>query len=415
MAPRLAYRVRRPPTPPEPDPALDGSMSFFSNRLRTDLSRNPLTCLLEERRGSGLDTLDLTESNPTHVDLPYPHREIADALARSCPPFYEPHPRGLRSAREAISTWLGHRGLSPNPDQLLITSGTSEAYSFLFKLLLNPGESLLVPRPSYPLLDFIAALDGVRLRSYRLVHDRRWRVDLDSLEEALEDRTRAVVVIHPNNPTGSCLSDEEAAGLLNFCARNSLAVISDEVFLEYPLTETASRVSSLEGTQETLVFCLDGLSKSAGMPQVKLSWIRASGPATLCEEALQRLDLISDTFLSVGTPVQAALPRLLEIGAGVRAALQDRLASNLQWLRHQMRSVPSCSLLEPEAGWNAVLRLPAVRSDEAWALELLRKGVYVQPGYFYDFTEEAILVVSLLPPEELFRKGLSQVLAHAGE
>lgn len=390
-------------------------MSRFSNRLRTDLSRNPLSRLLEERRNSGLGTVDLTESNPTRANLPYPHREIADALARSCPAFYEPHPRGLRSAREAISAWLGRRGPSPDPDRLLITSGTSEAYTFLFKLLLNPGESLLVPRPSYPLLDFIAALDGVRLRPYRLVHDRRWRVDLGSLEEACEDRTRAVVVIHPNNPTGSCLPDEDAAGLLDFCARNSLAVISDEVFLEYPLTEIARRASSLEGTRETLVFCLDGLSKSAGMPQVKLSWIRASGPESLCEEALQRLDLISDTFLTVGTPVQAALPRLLEIGAGVRAALQERLASNLHWLRQQMRSVPSWALLEPEAGWNAVLRLPAVRSDEAWALEFLREGVYVQPGYFYDFTEEVVLIVSLLPPEDLFRKGLSQVLARAEE
>jgi aspartate/methionine/tyrosine aminotransferase len=386
----------------------------FSSRLRWDLPRNRLTLLAEERWRRGEEVLDLTESNPTRVGLPYPAADILAALSDPRTLTYEPSPRGLPEARAAVAERLSRLGVPADPERLLLTASTSEAYAFLFNLLLDPGEEVLVPHPSYPLLDLLASLESVRLRPYALAYEGRWSLDLDSLRRATTAATRAVVVVHPNNPTGCFLRREEADGLRAWCRERGLAIISDEVFRDYALAPDADRLPTLAGVEDVLTFCLDGLSKSAGLPQMKLGWIWLAGPPGLRREALERLELVADSFLSVGSPVQHAARRLLQIGDRMRGLILERLRANLDLLRAAVARAPSCTLLEPEGGWTAVLRLPATRSDEDWALELLREeGVRVHPGYFYDFTQEAVLILSLLPEPGIFREGVARVMARA--
>ncbi|MEE9219600.1 MAG: pyridoxal phosphate-dependent aminotransferase [Acidobacteriota bacterium] len=386
----------------------------FSSRLSQRLSRNRLAIALERRLQRGEPILDLTESNPTRVGIPYPAQEIAAALSTPRLITYEACARGLRETRECVAEWLGRRGPRPSPEDLLLTAGSSEAYAYLFKLLLDPGDAALVPQPSYPLLDLLARLEAIRLIPYRLVHDGRWSIDLDSLYGAADPRAKVLMAVHPNNPTGSYLTCQDARALVEFCRQRRLSIICDEVFFEYSLGASHPRRPTLMGTEEVLTFCLDGLSKSAGLPQMKLGWICISGPDSLRREALERLELIADTFLTVGAPVQLAAPQLLELGAGVRASIQARTRGNLEWLRAEVRHVPTCTLLEPEGGWSAVLRLPATRNDEEWALELLEAdGVRVHPGYFYDFREEAVLVLSLLPEPASFREAVARLLGRA--
>lgn len=385
-------------------------MTRFSSRLGWETPPNRLSMLLEELRRAGRDVIDLTESNPTRVGLACPAGGFPDALADPRSLHYEPAPRGLPEARSAVARWLGRRGVPADPERIVLTSGTSEAYSHLFKILLDPGEAVLVPRPSYPLLDLLAPLESVRLRPYALARDGRFRLDPDSLREAAGPGARAVVVIHPNNPTGSFLSREEARGVRELCRERDLALISDEVFLEYALSSDPRREPTLAG-DEVLTFCLGGLSKSAGLPQAKLGWIWVGGPPAERRRALERLDLVADTFLSVGGAVQHALPILLERGEEVRASITARLRENLAALSSAVARAPECTLLPPEGGWAAVLRLPSTRSDEEWALELLRhEAVRVQPGYFYDFEEEAVMVLSLLPDPSRFRDGVERIL-----
>lgn len=374
----------------------------FSSRLPWDLPANRLSRALEQRRRSGARIFDLTLSNPTSAGLVYPD-EIRSVLADPAVLRYEPHPSGALAAREAVADCYAARGAAVHPDQVVLAAGTSEAYAWLFKLLCDPGDQVLVPRPSYPLFDFLAGLEAVGLVQYPLVYYGRWWVDFEALARALTPRTRAILVVHPNNPTGSLIHPSQQERLAELCAQRGLALISDEVFSDYPLAPGLERIQSLCRLEQPLVFSLNGLSKSAGLPQMKLAWIVVGGPARLRTEAVHRLELIADTYLSVGTPVQHALPALMRLGESVRRQIHERVRGNLARLAARFGPESPCQLLAPEAGWYAVVRVPQVRSEEQWCLELLeRYGVLVQPGYFFDFLSEAYLVVSLLaPPEDL--------------
>ena len=358
----------------------------FSRRSNWSPAVNRLTAA---RIARGDDVLDLTQSNPTQAGIAYPLDELSDAMARAARVPYDPDPRGIRIAREAIG----------NADDLILTASTSEAYSLLFKLLCDPGDNVVIATPSYPLFEHLAALEMVELRTFALEFHRRWEIDCAQVREAVNDRTRAIVVVNPNNPTGSFVTAAEQESL----AALGLPVISDEVFLRYGGGTSFVR-------EDVLTFTLNGLSKSAGLPHYKLAWIRVSGPGK--KEALDGLELIADNFLSVGTPVQAALPDLLRIGAGIRASIAERVARNHAHLTEAIRAKPSMTALPVEGGWSAVLRMPRVKTDEEIALELVeRHGVIVHPGYFFDFEGEGFLVVSLLTAPDIFAEGIARLLA----
>jgi len=387
---------------------------MFSSRLHWDLRPNPLTLLLESKRRSGAAILDLTESNPTRAGFTYPEPAILQALAQQGSLVYDPTPIGLPAAREAVAAYYRARGHQVGSDRILLTASTSEAYAFLFKLLANPGDEILVPRPSYPLFDYLAALESVRPVPYALAYHGRWSLDVDALISAITPRTRAIVLVNPNNPTGSFLKHGELERLIPVCQEKSLAILSDEVFSDYALAAEQDRVETLAGEQRVLAFCLSGLSKIAGLPQMKVGWMVLAGPQTLQEAARNRLELIADTYLSVGTPVQHALPQLLAAGDAVREQIQQRSRANHNFLQSALEANSSCTLLHTEGGWYAILRMPRTRSEEQWCLELLEKdSVLVQPGYFYDFETEAFLVVSLLTPPETFREGIQRLRTRA--
>ncbi|HEY7820313.1 MAG TPA: pyridoxal phosphate-dependent aminotransferase, partial [Vicinamibacteria bacterium] len=331
---------------------------------------------------------------------------IVPSFAEDAVLRYAPDPRGSPTAREAIAGYYRDRGAHIRPEDLFLTASTSEAYSFLFKLLCDGGDEVLVPRPSYPLFDFLAALDDVRPWSYPLRFDGAWHLDFAALESSLTERTRALVAVHPNNPTGSYLSADEGERLLDL----ELPLIADEVFLDFPLSERepATFARSTRG----LVFVLSGLSKLAGLPQMKLGWIAIAGERELRREAALRLEHIADTYLSVGAPVQVAAPRLFELAPSIRREISERTRRNLTALREAAASAPEVTLLEPQGGWYATLRLPAVRRSEEWALSLLdEQSVYVHPGSFFGFELEACLVVSLLTPAGPFDEGLRRLLS----
>jgi alanine-synthesizing transaminase len=380
---------------------------MFSSRLHWDLKPNPISKLLANKRHAGIPILDLTESNPTTSGLKYPVEEMVAAFADSHLARYEPNPAGMWSARDAVCSHLGGLYL----DRLFLTASTSEAYTYLFKLLTDPGDEVLVPRPSYPLFEFLAGMELLRVKQYPLRYEGRWEIDFAALEELVTARTRAVVLVNPNNPTGSFLHRNELGLLVDFCQRHELAIISDEVFSEYVLSLPGDEIRSLQDVDAVLTFSMSGLSKLAGMPQMKLGWIAVNGPAKLRDEALANLELIADTYLSVGTPVQVAAARLLEIGRRIRAEISSRTARNLSELSKRVQT-SACNLLKVEGGWYAPLRVPQVKTEEERVLELLdRDNVLVQPGYFYDFESEAYLIVSLLAPEAVFDAGVEKILA----
>jgi aspartate/methionine/tyrosine aminotransferase len=367
----------------------------WSRRLPWEHPTNRLTRAVAERKARGLPVLDLTETNPTRVGIPYPEEELAEILRRSADPTYEPHPRGSLAAREALAA-----SLSCSPDDLVLTASTSESYSYLFKLFGDPGDEVLTAAPSYPLLDSLAALEGLTLSHFHLPPSRRFALDVERVELALTPRTRLLVLVHPGNPTGAFLSAAEQDAVAELCAARGLPVISDEVFADYPLGDVHPRpMAAVSG--EALSFSLGGLSKSAGLPSWKLGWIRVGGPAELRRRAVAALEMVADSYLSVGTPVQRALPEILEIAPRIRAAIRERILGNLQTLR----SLPG--LLEPAGGWSAVVRFGLPQPDEELALEMLENtGVLVHPGYFFDFATDDFLVLSLLPEPERFAEGV---------
>jgi alanine-synthesizing transaminase len=381
----------------------------FSDRLNWSQRPNRISTLLAEKRQAGIRVLDLTESNPTRAGLSYPDAEILASLADERALHYDPSPRGLLHAREAVAGYYRDRGLSIDPERALLTASTSEAYAYVFKLLANPGDEILAPRPSYPLFEFLAGLESVTIRQYPLRYDGVWHVDFDALEQTITPRTRAIVVVNPNNPTGSFLKRAELERLEALAVRHGLAILSDEVFRDYALNEDAERASTLAGERRALTFSMSGLSKIAGLPQMKAGWIVASGPGS--DVALEAMELIADTYLSVSTPVQIALPRLLALAAGVMDQIGQRTASNLVHLREVTRH-SSATLLRVEGGWYAVLQIPRTRTEEEWTLKLLAEcDVLVQPGFFYDFESEAFLVLSLLTDPATFAEGVARLLS----
>ncbi|HXN48496.1 MAG TPA: pyridoxal phosphate-dependent aminotransferase [Bryobacteraceae bacterium] len=388
---------------------------MFSSRLNWDLRPNRISALLDARRRGGARILDLTESNPTHAGLAYPSAEILAALGDARSLRYEPSPTGVAEARGAVSAYYAARGASVAPDRIVLTASTSEAYGYVFKLLADPGDEVLVPRPSYPLFEFLARLESVRAVDYPLAYDGSWRIDFAALEGALTPRTRAIVVVNPNNPTGSFLKTGELDRLVSLAAARGFAIVSDEVFSDYAFAPDAERVTTLAGVSGALAFSLSGLSKIAGLPQMKLGWIVTSGPEELRAAALARLELIADTYLSASAPAQYGAARLMEAGARVREQISARTRQNLEWVRDAVAG-SALSVLAVEGGWYATLEVPRTRSEEEWALELLDlDGVLVQPGFFFDFETEAFLVVSLLTPPDVFREGVGRVLGRAGE
>jgi aspartate/methionine/tyrosine aminotransferase len=378
---------------------------MFSKRTPGDFKANALARGIEDRRRSGRRILDLTESNPTRAGF-LPPGELLRLLANPEGARYAPEARGLRSAREAVSRDFATRGLSVDPDHLVLTASSSESYSLLFKLLTNPGDEVLVPVPSYPLFSYLADLDSVLVKTYPLSFDHEWHLSIDALQGLISDRTRAVVVVHPNNPTGSFLKKDEAEALASLCAERGLALIADEVFADFPLSEDARRHPSFTLESPALVFSLGGLSKSCALPQMKVGWIAVSGPKTRRDEALVRLEFIADTYLSVSTPVQLALPGILEAKAALQAPIRARLNRNLEVLRIAVSAHPTLTLLPAEGGWSALIQCPATRSDEERALDALESSVLVHPGHFFDFESGCYLVVSLLCEPGLFDEAL---------
>jgi len=377
----------------------------FSSRLDWDLRPNAISAMLSAKRRDGSQLLDLTESNPTHAGFEYPAEAIVTAFADPRSMVYDPSPAGLPAARERVAALHG-----VSAGRVLLTTSTSEAYSWLFKLLANPGDEVLVPRPSYPLFEFLAALESVTVGHYPLVYHEGWFIDFDALKKRIAPRTRAIVLVNPNNPTGSYLKRDELAQLLAICRERDLAIVSDEVFADYALCADAGRVVTLADSGGVLTFRLSGLSKTVGLPQMKLGWILIGGEVQVCEQAVARLELIADTYLSVGTPVQYALPALLEAKSAIQAQILDRLRRNLRFLKTAVDASP-CRLLDVEGGWYATLRVPRVRTEEEWVLQLLgTSDVLVQPGYFYDFDSEAFLVLSLLTRPEIFQEGVRRIL-----
>ena len=455
---------------------------MFSDRTNWKLAQNRLTLALEDARARGGQILDLTVSNPTRVGLQYDSHAILSAFGSDTPTLagktaarmghphpildYDPQANGLLSAREAVAAYYREdHGVDLDPEQIVLTTSTSEGYSFVFRLLCNAGDELLVPKPSYPLFEFLADLQDVKLVPYPLIYDHGWQMDFHSLEKAVTARTRGVVVVHPNNPTGSYVKAVEVEQLNAFCRERGLAVIVDEVFLDYGLGDahvgadplvrlvelsstvvTASEMSSPQGlkpisfaglsgtaeavplpkrasensfrqhasfaaNRETLTFTLSGLSKIAALPQMKVAWVVTSGPEEQVAAAMARLEVIADTYLSMNAPVQWAMPTLLAQRKSIQQQLMARVQTNLAELDRQLAAQQACSRLEVEGGWYAVLRVPVTQSDEELAIELVReKQVLVHPGHFYDFPSDGYLVVSLIAPEKEFAKGVRRVL-----
>jgi alanine-synthesizing transaminase len=383
---------------------------MFAERTNWNLAANRLSEALARHRASGKPLLDLTASNPTECGFDYDSAAIMQALANPSSLQYEPNPKGLLAARQAVASYYADRGAGVSPDNVVMTTSTSEAYSFAMRLLCNPGDELLVPSPSYPLFDFLADIQDVKLLRYPLVYDHGWQIDFASLKCAITARTRGAIVVHPNNPTGHFTTERDFEQLGETCRSHGMAIIADEVFLDFAVN-ASSRATSARGGR-ALTFTMSGLSKISGLPQMKVAWLVASGPAEVKEPALARLEVIADTFLSMSAPMQLAAPKMLELRHGFQRQLMARVRRNLEELDRQLATQKLCTRLEVEGGWYAVLRVPATRPDEELALALLESsGVYVHPGHFYDFPGEGHIVVSLIAPEAEFAEGMMRLLA----
>ncbi len=385
---------------------------MFSKRSEWKLTPNRFTQAQANLRAAGMEVLDLSVSNPTRAAFPYDAETILQSLVQPQSMDYDPQPKGMLTARRAVLRYYhdAHGLYNLDPESLILTTSTSEGYSYIFRLLCNPEDEILVPKPSYPLFEFLADLEDVTLAPYPLLYDRGWQIDFPSLYKAVNHRTRAVVVVHPNNPTGSYASPSESEDLNRFCAEYNLALIVDEVFLDYP--HDGSPRSSFVANDQTLTFTLSGISKIAGLPQMKVAWIASSGPEEQKQQALARLEIISDTYLSMSAPLQLALPTLLEQRKNIQPLLLDRVRNNLQDLDHQLARQKTCERLSVEGGWYVILRVPALQSDEDLAIDLLGKvGVLVHPGHFYDFPSDGYLVLSLITPTDVFHEGIRRILS----
>jgi alanine-synthesizing transaminase len=384
---------------------------MFARRTNWQLTPNRFSVAMEEQRRRGTKLLDLSASNPTRCGFAYDYRAIMRALVQRAALDYDPDARGLITARQAVSDYYADRGEPVDTSTILLTTSTSEAYSFIFRLLCDSGDEVLIPQPSYPLFEYLAGICDVTLRPYELVYDHGWQMEFHSLQQAATTKTRAVMVVHPNNPTGSFVKHHERAQLNTFCASRNIAIVADEVFLDYaldgvPRPTFATNVSAL-------TFTLSGLSKISGLPQMKLAWMVMTGPDAVVREASARIELIADTYLSMNAPIQHAARDLLHQRRSLQQQLMARVRSNLAELDAQL-SLTDCRRLDIEGGWYAVVRVPVTRSDEELAVQLLeREGVIIHPGHFFDFHQDGYVVLSLITPEEEFRQGVRHFLTHA--
>ena len=382
----------------------------FSERTNWNLAENDLTAAIRQRRASGHELIDLTQSNPTHCGFDYDAAVLLAPLHNSKALEYEPDPFGMTAAREAVARYYSNAGASIPLDHICLTTSTSEAYSFLFRLLCNPGDEVLVASPSYPLFDYIARLDDVQLREYPLLYDPNadiasghgWSIDLHALEAYITTKSRAIILVHPNNPTGNFVSQQERAELETLCAARGLALIVDEVFLDYAIT--VPQPSFATGESRCLAFVLSGISKVCGLPQMKASWIAACGPSSLVGEAMQRIEIIADTFLSMNAPVQQALPAWLATRHPLQQQIRERMRSNLAVLDQRLQGT-AIQRLALQAGWTAVLRVPRTIGGREFVHAALDRGVLVQPGNFYGLGD-ARAAVSLLTPPAIWAAGL---------
>jgi alanine-synthesizing transaminase len=388
---------------------------MFASRTNWRLETNRLTRALEEHRRSGKELFDLTASNPTTCGFSYPQEEILAALADPRALVYCPESKGLLEAREAVADYYcGRAGFSGpsariDPERILLASGTSEAYSHIFRLLCEAGDEILVPAPSYPLFEFLADLADIRLVPYPLLYDHGWQIDFASLRAALTPRSRAVLVVHPNNPTGSFVKPREAAELAEICAAREMAIVADEVFLDY--TSGPVPAQTFAHHYAALTFTLSGLSKISLLPQMKLAWTVVSGPEATVQTAVDRLEIIADTYLSPSTPVQLALPKFLSLRHELQAQLHQRISANLSVLDAMLRESKSLARLDHEGGWYAILRVPVTASDDDLTVALLERcSVLVHPGHFFNFSRDGFLVVSLITPEDKFIEGGQRLL-----
>jgi len=389
---------------------------MFSHRTSWNLGTNRYTEALDAHRRAGRELLDLTASNPTTVGLQYHEDNLLHALTSREAVTYEPAPKGLLSAREAVAAYYAEKGSAISPDDLTLTTSTSEAYSFIFRLLCDPDDAVLIPAPSYPLFDFLADLNDVKLVPYQLIYDHGWQIDFHSLRQAIDGakmRCRAVLVVHPNNPTGSYIKPHELQELNQVCSANQLAVIADEVFLDYSFGSVPLTFAS---NHDALTFTLSGLSKISALPQMKVAWIATTGPEPIKSQALARLEVIADTYLSMNAPIQHAVQTMLAERHSIQIQLLGRIKSNLALLDEKLARQKLCERLAVEGGWYGVLRVPILGSDEDLAISLLHDaGVLLQPGHFYNFPTDGFLIASLITPTREFANGIDRALTYVAQ
>jgi len=390
---------------------------MFSDRFNWDLGPNALSLLVEKKRSRGESLFDLTASNPTRVGLTYDSREILGALALPQAMRYEPDPRGLKNALQAIADYYEQQGASVHPDAVFLTASTSDAYSILFKLLGNPGDEILIPRPGYPLLAHLAGFEGLLPYSFPLRYEaaKGWSFDLEVIEALITPRTRAIVLVNPNNPTGSYIKDRELSVLGTICRRHDLALIVDEVFSDFAAPDAPGRVQTAIRPSETLTFVLNGFSKMLALPQVKLAWIVVSGESESARAARMHLETILDFYLSVATPIQHGAERLLRLRKPIQNQILSRIDENIGFLEEKCRGTDNCRMLLREGGWYAIVEITDAVSDEERAISLLAQdNTLVHPGFFYEFHREGFVVVSLLPSQETFHTGISRLIRRFG-
>ncbi|HBO97561.1 MAG TPA: pyridoxal phosphate-dependent aminotransferase [Candidatus Omnitrophica bacterium] len=396
------------PSPGFPDLRIP-DLIMFSNRTNWPLSSNRIAGALDQLKKANVPIIDLTESNPTCCGFAYPSERILRPLASDKNLRYDPQPQGSLEARAAVASYYKSQGHDVSVERIFLTASTSEAYSYLFRLLVDAGQEVLFPRPSYPLFQFLGDLNDVMLNFYPLVYTNHWAIDCSQLEASIQPGTKAIVLVNPNNPTGSFIKKDELSALNRICRTKNIPIISDEVFADFGFPGVKDTVS-LVNNDAVLTFVLGGVSKTLALPQMKLSWIIVSGPEELANAACQRLEMIADTYLSVNTPVQNAVAGWLSSKEEFQESVKQRTLDNLRFLEQAVKTT-KCQLLKPEGGWYAVIRIPLHKiSEEEFILQLLEeKHVFVHPGYFFDFEEEDFLVVSLLSAVDDFREGIKRL------